>query len=419
MADWSQLPKELLYLIAQQLHSPFYQSRFRSVCSSWRSSFSPRPRRRLPGRFPFLPNDGIPDSTWGFQLSRRTVFLMGFPNPRSQTPPDSSWLVKVEEVHPDRMRFLNPLSRFQLKPLPKSFPKVMNLSDLKVLELGQEYVLHYMNFRPFGEALGDVGNLYMEKVVFMCSGCEEADEFALLTIHVSGKLAMFKSAHKRWTIIPDMPSPYDDVVLFRGEFYAVDGTGRAVVVGLSLNVGLVAEPVFGGDKKFLVESNGELLLVDMYLSVGDVGFGDGDGDGDEIVEEVYDRYVGERTVRFKVFRLEAEGKKWVEVRSLGDRVLFLGDDCAFSASVSELSGCIKGNCILFTDNFFYMSCEEGGVSGGDVVFKERDIGVFDLDNGCIAPLDYFPEYSKLFWPPPNWATATPVAVQNQLEELAL
>ncbi|KAE8008843.1 hypothetical protein FH972_005316 [Carpinus fangiana] len=417
MADWSQLPKELLGVIAERLDGPFYQLRFRSVCSSWRSSVSPRPLLRLPGRFPFLQCDGITDSSWGFHLSRRSIFLLASTDTRSQTS-NSSWLVKVEELYPNRMRLLNPLSRIQLRPLPTSFPNPMNLTHFIVFELGQEYVLHYMNYRPFGDAFGDLGNLYMEKVVFMSSGCGGIDEaFSLLTIHVSGKLAMFKSGDKRWTIIHEMPSPYDDVALFQGEFYAVDGTGRAVLVGLSLDVTLVAESVYGGDKKFLVESNGGLLLVDMYLSVGDVYVGD---DEDIDVEDQY--VVGERAVRFKVFRLDIEGKRWVEVESLRDRVLFLGDDCAFSASVAELSlsGCIKGNCVLFTDNFFSTWGEDGSGGGGsDGVFKGRDICVFDLDNGSIAHLADCPEYSKLFWPPPDWVAATNLTVQNQFEELAL
>jgi hypothetical protein len=74
--------------------------------------------------------------------------------------------------------------------------------------------------------------------------------------------------------------------------------------------------------------------------------------------------------------------------------LFLGDDCRFSASVLELSGC-KGNCIFFSNKYFY---------GGDGVF--RDIDVCDLDNHSVKPLMDYPEYSKLFWPPLDWAVYT-------------
>ncbi|KAF3952601.1 hypothetical protein CMV_021862 [Castanea mollissima] len=353
MADWSQLPKDLLDLIAKHLDSPFYQLnklRLRSVCSSWRSSISDhRPRRRR-RRLLFLPDDGFittHQSTFAFHLSKRTIFLITLPSDNN-----NSWLIKTEEHHPSQMQLLNPLLRTQIKSLPLDSPKVINLLNFRILELGHEYVLHYMNFKPFGNSsLGDVSSLYMEKVVYICLGSEnETDDFALLTIHVSGKLAMFKSRNKNWCIIDDMPlvhdvlSPYDDVVLFRGEFYAVDNTGRTVLVGLSLNLSLVAGSVFGGDKKFLVESVGQLLMVDMYLSAV---FDDVDGGAEDVDEAFLDGIMGERTVWFKVFKLDWEGKKWVEVKSLGDRVLFLGDNCTFSAPASVLSGC-KGNCIFFT-----------------------------------------------------------------------
>ena len=81
-------------------------------------------------------------------------------------------------------------------------------------------------------------------------------------------------------IIPHV-SQYDDLILFRGDFYVVDRTGRAVLVGLSLDMSLVAESICDcGIQKFLVESSGGLLLVDVYLSFGDVDGGD--------IDEVFD-----------------------------------------------------------------------------------------------------------------------------------
>ena len=69
------------------------------------------------------------------------------------------------------------------------------------------------------------------------------------------------------------------------------------------------------------------------------------------------------------------------MESLGDRILFLGDDCRFSALVLELSSC-KGNCIFFSNKYFY---------GGDGVF--RDIDVCDLDNHSVKPLTDYPVYN--------------------------
>ncbi|XVF45597.1 hypothetical protein PTKIN_Ptkin02bG0219000 [Pterospermum kingtungense] len=411
MADWTQLPKELLDLISKRLDTPFDVFRFRSVCSTWRSTVTSPRRHRLAPRFPVLPDDGgLVDPSFGFSLSKRTVFLIGSPKTNSQTDPSTSWVIKIEEDVPNRrIQLLNPLSRPRFDSLPDNFPKRLNLLDFRVFELGEEYVLHYLNHPNY---LAEE-NLYMEKVVLSCLDNNNVNDFVLLTIHVSGKLAMFKSSDKKWTIIQDMPSPYDDVILHEGKFLAVDNTGRAVLVGLDSELSVVAMAIFGGDKKFLVESKGELLLVDMYLSIeADEGSCSWAGLG--FVEEYFENlafYMNERTVKFKVFKLDRVGKQWVEAKNLDDRVLFLGDDCTFSASAEDLSVC-RGNCIIFADNYFYSHEAEDGTS------ERCDVGVFDLENGSIGPLWKFPQFSKLFWPPPRWISSTTLDAQINTGESA-
>ncbi|XP_022899330.1 F-box protein SKIP23 [Olea europaea var. sylvestris] len=220
---------------------------------------------------------------------------------------------------------------------------------------------------------------------------------------------------KKWTVIKDFHSPYDDVIFREGRFYAIDNTGRTVVVNLdeggSPSVSVVAHSIFGGDKKFLVDSFGDLLLVDKYLSVGpedDLGYIEDIG-----FYEEFDCYTSERTVKFKVFRLDENAEKWVEVTNLGDKLLFLGDNCTFSASALEVfgdNGC-KGNCIFFTDQFF--SGRED-----DWVWKSRGIRVFNLESGRIGPIDSQDGYSDMFWPPPAWVCSN-VSVEAELERLAI
>jgi len=148
----------------------------------------------------------------------------------------------------------------------------------------------------------------------------------------------------------------------------VDKIGRTITFGLDdSTVQLVAEPFVGragGKVKFLVENEGDLLLVDMY-------------------EYFLFDYLDEDALRIYVFRLDEKEKKWVCLTSLGDRVLFLGNGCSFSASASDL--CVaKGNCVIFIDNLKSGKC------------------VFDLDQGRLSPLSDYPEYFNLFWPPPKW-----------------
>lgn len=248
----------------------------------------------------------------------------------------------------------------------------------------------------------------MEKVAL----CPEKhpNAFVLLTIHVSGKLVIYRSGASKWTVINDLSSPYDDVIAKDGRFYAVDSTGRAVTLNLDSAAGLdltvVAHPVFGGDKKFLVESCGELLMVDKYLTIGpddDLGY----SEGFEFYEE-FDCFMSERTLKFKVYKLDEERQKWVEVASLKDRILFLGENCTFSALVSELNSECKGNCIVFADLLFYNREDDG-------VWKIHGIGVSDLESGSIGPISSYIGYSELFWPPPSWiSSASQIEVSQSL-----
>jgi len=124
-----------------------------------------------------------------------------------------------------------------------------------------------------------------------------------------------------------------DICVFKDRFYAVNKIGRTVAFGPHYSVQLVVEYVDGGDMKFLVESEGELLLVDIYDSHC-FGFPSEDG------------------LKLNVFRLDEKVKEWVKLTSLGDRILFLGNGCSFSAFASDLS-VVKGNCVIFIDQAFH------------------------------------------------------------------
>uniref|UniRef100_A0A1J3EZL6 F-box protein SKIP23 n=1 Tax=Noccaea caerulescens TaxID=107243 RepID=A0A1J3EZL6_NOCCA len=393
MVDWTTLPKDLLDVISKCLESSFDLVQFRSVCSSWRSA---EPKRPLPShRLPILPDNGVslfPDSAVGFRLSQRSILVVKPREPHSEAD-QFGWLVKVEEnlSGPRKVILRDPLSDGR-HSLPEHFPGSLDMSKFKVRELGREFKLHYFNL--FGDV---VESLFLEKAVVKYLDSDASGyRFVLLTIHVSGKVAVFRSWDRAWTVINDMPSPYDDVFVFDGRFFAVDNNGRTVVVDFtSSKLTLAANPVFGGDKKFLIESCGEMLLVDMYLTVEEV---DGDPGSAEENFEHYVMFMNERTVKFKVFKFVEREKLWFEVTDLGDKMLFLGDDCTFSASASEILPHCGGSSVVFNGNVFNEDNSLGTMQG-------RDSGVFDFSTGKIEPLYKRPDYAKLFWPPPPWITS--------------
>ncbi|XVF68003.1 hypothetical protein PTKIN_Ptkin10aG0167700 [Pterospermum kingtungense] len=363
MADWTQLPSDLLHLISKRLHSPFDVVRLRYVCSTWRSAVTSHERHCLAPSLSVIPaNDGSWSNSPGyFTLLKRRVLLIGSSKTNIQTEPSTSWIIKIQRVHgPNRIRFLKPLSKSHFgNSLPYNFPEGFNPLDLRVLVLGEEYVLST-------SILGD-DDTHVRKAAFSCSN-SNVNDFVLLSISDHGNLAMFKSSDKKWTKIHQdtIFRHYHDVIFYKGNFYAVDSRGRTLVVGLDSETSTVVGAPAYRARKCLVESNGELLLVAKYTS--------------SVVEMPSLAWRG----KFRVFKLDEVGKKWIKVYNLGDRVLFLplGNGCAFATSAENLS-VRRGNYIVFINSI------------GD----RDNICVFDLEDGFISPLSNFSQLYKLFSPP--------------------
>lgn len=376
LVQWSDLPKELLPIIGKSLETSVDVLRFRSVCNSWRSSLPPFSEisPRLPLTFPWV-RSGVLQAF----VSQSTIYRLEPPpddNPSSSTSSSSSssngWLIKIEESEAGKIRLLSPLSNLQIRYLdPVSFPKVLNLLDFRILELSKAYKLQY---------LGGTSIVGVNKVLlFPNSAWSRVEDSVIFVLYDGGKLGSAKYGDKKWTLIDEQNSHYDDIIVYKGQFYVVDRLGSISWIDSSLKLIPFSPPLCGlGDQKHLVESCGELYVVDRFLDR----------------ERRFVRYHGEnnnhnigryhscpKTVNFEVYKLDEEWGKWVMVKNLGDRVFILGNDCSFSVSGREFARC-KGNCIYFTD--------------------ENDIGVFCLEDRSRGKIIDFPDYSHIFWPPPTW-----------------
>jgi len=239
---------------------------------------------------------------------------------------------------------------------------VLDFSQLYVLELGYDYIVD-------SEQRLHCDYIYPEKIVAVT--CKEKKSLVIGTFISTLRPVLLKcDGVEKWNLITDISTYLGDICVFKGQAYVINRAGQTITVGPDdSNASLVAErpesePVVG-NKKFLVESESKLLLVDIY---------------DFLV------------LRIKVFRLDEKARKWVKLTSLGDRVLFLGNGCSFSASASDL--CVsKGNCVIFIDDAFL------NFNGK---YMQYGNCVFDLDQGQLLPLFDRPEYFNLFWPPTEW-----------------
>jgi hypothetical protein len=362
--NWSELPCELLNLISQHFDIEIDLIRFRSVCSNWRSSSIPNHHTNiLPFKFP-LPNypfnfDSIINNNINSfcYLSKRITFLIK-PPPQQQQQDQTlirPWLIRITQNSSGKIKLFQPLLSYNSPPI--SFHYLFNFYKLSVVHLGTDFIiddadnkLHlYCNY------------MYPEKVVSVTRHGKKP--MILGTSTSSPKPVLFKCGDENWTVIPDMFTCFGDISVFKGRHYVVNKFGRTIRVGPDdLTVELVAEPFVGGDIKFLVENEGELLLVDIYESF---------------------------CFSIEIFRLDVKEKKWVNLStSLGDRVLFLGNGCSFSASASDL--CVsKGNCVIFIDDAF--------LSFGFNNFHYGNC-VFHLDQRRLLSLSDCLEYFNLFRP---------------------
>ncbi|AES69487.2 putative F-box domain-containing protein [Medicago truncatula] len=369
-ADWSQLPRELLQLISQKLdNSELYLLRFRSVCSTWCSSV---PNYRCNNhsflkQIPQFPNEikppttsnrPAPTSNYVRCLSKQNIFLIKPPN---QQTPLRPWLIRIGPDLDGITCLWHPFHLYQKYPL-RFAHDLIDFNQLPVLHLGHMFYIH-------GPDSDQTTRLHYGKVVVATS--DVGQPLALLTYDSSLVPKIFRCGDNSWTSIPTMSrSLWGDICLFKGRPCVADKDGRTLMIGPDSTVHLLANPVFGGNVKHLVESECELLLVDCH------GIDTSNADKD---------------IRFDVFRLDENEKKWVKLANIGDIVLFVGGDCSFSAKASDLQ-VRSGNSVVYNISADFSNLDK----------IQSGMRIFRLDQGRVSKLSGYHNYIRLFWPPPEW-----------------
>ncbi|KEH33242.1 hypothetical protein MtrunA17_Chr3g0088921 [Medicago truncatula] len=385
--DWSELPKELLNLISQCIDNELDLIHFRSICSTWRSSSIPNHHSNISSfKFPkYIPppystkNDDndiihfIKNSNSPFDsFSKRSLFLVKAPP--HQTVVLRPWLMQIcpSSLPNKRGKIMltyshPPIRHESAKQLQETLIEradVLDFNKLSVLHLGTRYISNQYGKCP---------------ETALAVTCHGKNPLLLGTLsHFSHLPVIFRGCNEQWKLFSNLSTVRGDICLFKGRFYVVEMSGRTVKIGPDLTMVLVAQPLYNllGDsliRKMLVESEGELLLLDIYQSL--------------------------YQFRIDFFKLDEKEKKWVKLmdydkklekwklKNFGDMVFFLGSGCSFSASASDL--CLtKGNCVIFID--YYV------LSRDDLTHGYR---VFHLERNQLSRVSEYPEYFNLFLPP--------------------
>ncbi|KAI7992660.1 F-box protein SKIP23 [Camellia lanceoleosa] len=361
--QWSTLPKDVIPILINRLETRIDLLRFRSVCRSWRSSsaasLSPQPP------FPLL-------------------------SPRRRPPPWHLHRRRDHRLPPPTVRRNSPQNYFPLSN------QEVNLLEFRISQVHNSYTfrnLELLNRKPI-----EAGLPFVKKIVVLGSN---PDSRIVVVVYemwdLDGRLAMLRVGDDSWTPIYTQHFVCDDVIVYKGNFYTVDRSGRAFVLDPNMNLIEIAPPPTNENgkkkKKHLVESIGDLLLVDKYFELHErnVYYYK---DGKERVKSSNREMVSE----MRVYRLNEDEHRWVEVRSLEDQILFVGDDCSYSVSAREFPGC-RGNRVVYEDRAVASQIEEEDeLFDGLWVYQ---IGVFNLGNGRVRSLATCPQLARIFWPPPS------------------
>ncbi|XP_056695348.1 F-box protein SKIP23 [Spinacia oleracea] len=304
---WADLPPELLEKIGEHLQSRIDVFRYRAVCTSWRSTIS-------------LSSPSSSTSNFDAFMSPVTICRLEHQNHRS-----SACLVKVVQTPRGNFEVLNPLT------IPKPdfiLGKTLNLLEYRLFELAKG--LHF-------DSSFTSDDLNVQKaVVFRDCG--------VVAIYDFGKLGFRVSGDKKWTELGKAIPRYDDILVYQGEYYVMDRFGMVSLIDKAMNLVKYFPPLNSlasiGKQKNLVESDGNLYVVDTYFGGRNIV----DDDGDVIGSK-------QERVDMKVYKLDEKWGTWVLVNSLDDRIFVLGKDVCFSVSVNDFPGC-EGNCIYLIDSSY-------------------------------------------------------------------
>lgn len=362
--DWAKLPTELWPKIGESLDNHMDVVRFRSVCETFRSSVIPS----LPNSpsFPMkIPHPMSPSID--IFLREMTIYVVEPTDGTSKlepfAPSSKGWLVKVRKSKKHHFTLMSPISDSKiLKPNRTSSPIMWNLLDFRVTELCKSYTVHNKG-RRFSPMVTKV-------VFFPNSPWIDVKNSMACCIFSEGKLGFMKHGDEKWTLVDDTNFFYDDVIVFKGQFYVTDKWGTISWVDTSsMKLIQFSPPLCGfGNKKHLVESCGSLYVVDRFFESDHPRRRNYVGRGD-LVRADRDAAVE----CFKVYKLDEEWGTWVDVKNLRDRAFILGTGCNFSVSAKELTG-YQRNCIYFTDIYH--------------------VRVYNLDDHSILPLEFDPCIDK-------------------------
>ncbi|KAI8569431.1 hypothetical protein RHMOL_Rhmol02G0278500 [Rhododendron molle] len=373
MGNWAELPEELLILTANKISLFDDFLSFSGVCRSWRSvavNDNFKGSEQIP--WLMLSDKDKPDERQFVSLRKGGVIrTVNLPEVRGKRCLETlGWFVTIAED--GEMNLLHPFTRVQIN-LP-----------------------HVTTFKNYHMRTGDQNMSFIRKAV-LSTRPEEGRDYALVVAYGdSGYVGFWRPGDESWTDVRISLLYFHDIIFHEGLFYGVVGRGFVFAFDVwgpdptrpwkVLHAPDMYEGTGMREQLYIVESKGLVLMVIRDLSL--LNFWDG-----LVLDNTNRLRVYDGTHRVQVFEaaLRKNGK-WLEVTSLGDNAVFLGDNASVSIDASRFPG-IKANCIYYTDEYWEFR-KRGGVL--------NHTGIYCLEDGSKSPSYEEESFNPIC--PPLWVS---------------
>ncbi|XP_045799154.1 probable F-box protein At1g44080 [Trifolium pratense] len=340
--DWGNLEALPLSLIFDKLVERIDHIYFSVVCKNWYSiaKFNYQNRQVKNNVLPMLmiPKRKARKTRCLYGISTNTTYRFQLPLPHNKRLCGSShgWVVKMDDIKQGTiLTLLNPFKNLVSITLPPLY-----MPD------GYKRVRYY--------------ECNVHKVFLSSNPTTRPHDYVVVAIYgMLECLAFIKAGQEFWTYVNVDYNGFTDISFYKGLVYAVGRWNNIVSFDFSNsknsfdhekvipNVLQTRGDNYYAHRGYLVESlEGDLLLVRKWI-----GFPDDDNEDEER------NLPSSGTKGFEVYKLELDlqsGKLIQKIRldSLGDNVLFLGDNDSVSMSASYFANYLQKDSIYYTDDFY-------------------------------------------------------------------
>ncbi|XP_038709376.1 F-box protein At2g26160-like [Tripterygium wilfordii] len=374
--DWSWLLEEILNSILDNLVSVFDHARFSLVCKHW-SSVAKQYRRRQ-----FM------------KLLNRQLPLLLIPSKHNQRYERNLYSVTDDKIYDLHL----PLKDNSRRYCGSSHGWLATVDKNMIITLRNPFLNQTRLLPPIMESWK---TSYMHEfdvsrvVLYNNPSLSTSDNINYNVVAISGvnrTLEILKSGSETWTYVDKTLDFFQDIVYYNDMLLAVDLFGRLVCIDAENSNCLVIvareETMIThlsrclGSSVYLVKSSeGKLMMIRRIMK--EVG--------------AY-KYI---TQRFRVYQLLQSSKygkgEWVEMKSMGDDAVFVGDNETVCVPAADFPGC-KPNSIYFIGN-------NVKYCGRMYYFQPYEVGSFNLEDGSISRHYLYDQCTKPL-PPSIWIVPT-------------